>query len=169
MARGARRRRLRGARKMLQSTRANLAGMQSCYLCGSAAPLPHRARLAPGHARPPAAVIAMAKPSKAADMRGLSEEEINAEVYKCKRALFDLRVAQKTRQASARWTPAWRRTCAGHPAQHCSSCGWLQQCELLARYRAHLCKGRGDRLEACALAALCSGIQAGSHSKRPAS
>ena len=120
---------------MLQSMRANLAGMQSCYLCGSAAPLPHRARLATGHARPRAAVLAMAKPSKAADMRGLSEEEISAEVYKCKRALFDLRVAQKTRQASAHWTSAWRRTRAGHPAQQCTSCAWLQQFESLIRYR----------------------------------
>ncbi|KAK9841745.1 hypothetical protein WJX81_000253 [Elliptochloris bilobata] len=41
----------------------------------------------------------MAKPTKASDLRGLSEEELNAEVYKCKRALFDLRVAQRTRQA----------------------------------------------------------------------
>lgn len=118
---------------MLQSMRANLAGMQSCYLCGSAAPLPHRARLVPGHARPRAALVAMAKPSKAADLRGLSEEEISAEVYKCKRALFDLRVAQKTRQASAHCTPAWMRTRAGHPAQQCTSCGRLQQCEFYIR------------------------------------
>lgn len=86
---------------MLQSMRANLASMQSCYLCGSAAPLPQCARLTPAQARPRAVVVSMAKPTKAADLRGMSEEEVNAEVYKCKRALFDLRVAQKTRQASA--------------------------------------------------------------------
>ena len=47
----------------------------------------------------------------------------------------------------------------------CNSMSYLPATE-------HLYKGRGDRLEACALrsgAALCSGIQAGNHSKRLAS
>lgn len=39
-----------------------------------------------------------AKPTKAADFRGLSNEEIDAAVAESKRALFDMRIAQKTRQ-----------------------------------------------------------------------
>ena len=124
---------------MLQGMRANLAGMQSCYLCGSAAPLPHGTRLAPGHARPRAAVVAMAKPSKAADLRGLSEEEISAEVYKCKRALFDLRVAQKTRQASAHRAPARESLSRWAPssAAYSSVCLAAPECFVI-RYRAPL-------------------------------
>ena len=47
-------------------------------------------------------MVAMTKPSKAADLRSLSDEELSAEVYKSKRAMFDLRVAQKTRQVGPR-------------------------------------------------------------------
>lgn len=43
-------------------------------------------------------VLAMAKPTKAAEFRGLSAEQIDQEVATAKRALFDLRLKQKTRQ-----------------------------------------------------------------------
>ena len=39
-----------------------------------------------------------AKPTKAADFRGLSNDEIDKAVAESKRALFDMRIAQKTRQ-----------------------------------------------------------------------
>ncbi len=40
----------------------------------------------------------MAKPTKAADFRGLTNEEIDKEVYVCRRKLLDCRIAQKTRK-----------------------------------------------------------------------
>ena len=48
-----------------------------------------------------------AKPTKAADFRGLSNEEIDKAVAESKRALFDMRIAQKTRQVRKRgWSHA---------------------------------------------------------------
>jgi len=44
-----------------------------------------------------------AKPTKAADFRGLSNDEIDTAVAESKRALFDMRIAQKTRQVRRRW------------------------------------------------------------------
>eukprot|EP00803_Ostreobium_quekettii_P006656 evm.model.scf_1440.3 EVM.evm.TU.scf_1440.3 scf_1440:7064-7441(-) len=62
---------------------------------------PHAMRLpslrpvtAPG-ARP---VVSMAKPTKIGEFRGMSAEEIDAEVEKCQRALYDLRVKKYTGQ-----------------------------------------------------------------------
>lgn len=46
-------------------------------------------------------VSAMAKPTKASEFRGLTNEEIDKEVYICQRKLLDLRIAQKTRKV---WT-----------------------------------------------------------------
>ena len=43
-----------------------------------------------------------AKPTKAADFRGLSNDEIDTAVAESKRALFDMRIAQKTRQVRRR-------------------------------------------------------------------
>lgn len=43
-------------------------------------------------------VCGKAKPTKAADFRGLTNEEIDKEVYECQRKLMDLRFAQKTRK-----------------------------------------------------------------------
>lgn len=45
-----------------------------------------------------ASVVVAAKPTKAADFRGLSNDEIDAAVAESKRALFDMRIAQRTRQ-----------------------------------------------------------------------
>ncbi len=38
--------------------------------------------------------------TKASDFKGMSQEQIDEEVQKAKRALFDLRIAQRTKQAS---------------------------------------------------------------------
>lgn len=43
-------------------------------------------------------VVAMAKPTKAVEFRGLSTEEINKLVAESKRALFDLRMKQDMRK-----------------------------------------------------------------------
>lgn len=43
-------------------------------------------------------VEAKLKPTKASEFRGLSYEEIDAEVAKAKRVLLDLRIKQRTRQ-----------------------------------------------------------------------
>lgn len=51
---------------------------------------------APARCRTPLAV--MAKLSKAADFRGLSQEQIHEQVQTAKRELFDLRIKQKTKQ-----------------------------------------------------------------------
>ena len=40
----------------------------------------------------------MAKPSKAADLRSLSDEDIEKQVYDCKKALLDMRIAQASRK-----------------------------------------------------------------------
>ena len=45
----------------------------------------------------------MAKLSKAADFRGLSQEQIHEQVQAAKRELFDLRMKQKTKQVRASW------------------------------------------------------------------
>ena len=50
--------------------------------------------------RPFSSVVCLAKPPRAADFRGLSREQIEEEVTAAKRALFDLRVKQRTRQVS---------------------------------------------------------------------
>lgn len=54
--------------------------------------------LAPSSSRRAASVVVAAKPTKAADFRGLSNEEIDTAVAESKRALFDMRIAQRTRQ-----------------------------------------------------------------------
>ncbi len=115
---------------MLLNTRPPLAGAQSCFRCGSAARLAQRARLPPAPARQGMAVLAMAKPTKAGDLRGLSDEELGAEVYKSKRALFDLRVAQKTRQVR-------RSAACGLRPGGCSAHG--------GRPGPLLCRGAADR------------------------
>eukprot|EP00803_Ostreobium_quekettii_P002295 evm.model.scf_18.28 EVM.evm.TU.scf_18.28 scf_18:179151-179806(-) len=43
-------------------------------------------------------MAAMAKPTKISEFRGMSAEEIDAEVEKCQRALYDLRVKKYTGQ-----------------------------------------------------------------------
>ena len=53
---------------------------------------------APSRPRVSAVTPLAAKPTKAADFRGLSNEEIDKAVSESKRALFDMRIAQKTRQ-----------------------------------------------------------------------
>jgi ribosomal protein L29 len=67
----------------------------------AARPAPRLAAAAPSGRRAPAAVVA-AKPTKAADFRSLSDEDIKQQVADGKKALFKLRMAQKTRQV--RWT-----------------------------------------------------------------
>ena len=48
--------------------------------------------------RPACRCTVVAKATKAADLRGLTTEDIQKQIYESKRALFDLRVAQKTRK-----------------------------------------------------------------------
>lgn len=57
-----------------------------------------RPGLAPTTARRAACAPLAAKPTKAADFRALSEADIDAAVAESKRALFDMRIAQRTRQ-----------------------------------------------------------------------
>ena len=45
-------------------------------------------------------VVVEAKKTKAAEFRGMTAEQIDAEVEKCRRALLDLRFKQRTRQVS---------------------------------------------------------------------
>ena len=52
-----------------------------------------------------------AKPTKAADFRGLSNAEIDTAVAESKRALFDMRIAQKTRQVRILLSHASLRGC----------------------------------------------------------
>ena len=42
--------------------------------------------------------VCMAKPTKAAEFRSLSEEEIEKEIYDCQSSLFFARIAQKQRK-----------------------------------------------------------------------
>lgn len=71
---------------------------------------------APAPRRASAVAPLAAKPTKAADFCGLSNEEIDTAVAESKRALFDMRIAQKTRQvglivmsSAALWARGRRR------------------------------------------------------------
>ena len=69
------------------------------------APSPRSAAALSSAPRRASAVAPLAaKPTKAADFRGLSNEEIDKAVAESKRALFDMRIAQKTRQVRRRWS-----------------------------------------------------------------
>ena len=46
----------------------------------------------------------MAKPTKAAEFRSLSEEEIEKEIYDCQSSLFFARIAQKQRKVRSHLT-----------------------------------------------------------------
>eukprot|EP00884_Botryococcus_braunii_P018850 jgi/Botrbrau1/5649/Bobra.55_1s0037.1 len=52
-------------------------------------------------------VSAKTKPTKASEFRGLTNEEIDKEVFNCQRRLLDLRIAQKTRKAFAPHEFGW--------------------------------------------------------------
>lgn len=68
-------------------------------------------RLAAPTRRASAVAPLAAKPTKAAEFRGLDDAAIDAAVAESKRALFDMRIAQRTRQVRG-WEEggnAWRR------------------------------------------------------------
>lgn len=62
------------------------------------APSPRSAAALSSARRASAVAPLAAKPTKAADFRGLTNEDIDKAVAESKRALFDMRIAQKTRQ-----------------------------------------------------------------------
>ena len=76
----------------LESSRCSLAGR------------PLRQQMAaPASARCRTPLAVTAKLSKAADFRGLSQEQINEQVQAAKRELFDLRIKQRTKQVHLQW------------------------------------------------------------------
>ena len=91
----------------------SLAGTHSCFRRG-AAPCPsvqpatsvRRDRVslarvvAAEEAAPAPAPADRRKPSRAADFRSLNDSQIDEEVQKSKRELFNLRIAQRTKQVS---------------------------------------------------------------------
>jgi hypothetical protein len=90
---------------MVGATSFSLASSQSSFRCNAASFLSARPRpllrLAVLRASPVVAEADAAgkkKPTKASDFRSLEASQIDEEVQKSKRALFDLRMAQRTKQ-----------------------------------------------------------------------
>lgn len=91
-----------------------MAGTHSCFRRGAAScPSVHPACTARRNSLKLTRVVAAEeaapapaekrKPSKAADFRSLNDSQIDEEVQKSKRELFNLRIAQRTKQVSGIW------------------------------------------------------------------
>lgn len=81
-----------------------------CAFAGRPLSLQTRQMAAPAQSRTPLTVEA--KRSKAADFRGLSQEQIKEQVQAAKRELFDLRVKQRTKQVRSHLLLHISRHCA---------------------------------------------------------
>ena len=89
----------------MMSFSGSLACSHSCYMRSSPSQLPLRSRvIARPLCRSAPATVAAAEASekrqatKASEFQGMGAEKIDEEVQKSKRALFDLRIAQRTKQ-----------------------------------------------------------------------
>ncbi len=85
----------------------SLANLHGCHTRSTCFQPLFRPRVAPRPVyRSATPIVAAAEASekrqatKASDFKGMSQEQIDEEVQKAKRALFDLRIAQRTKQAS---------------------------------------------------------------------
>jgi Ribosomal L29 protein len=74
-----------------------------CSRCSFAGQSLRKQMAAPASARCRTPLAVEAKRSKAADFRGLSQEQIQEQVQEAKRGLFDLRIKQRTKQVRAGW------------------------------------------------------------------